>query len=169
MNCKINVDDLYRDIGKLIEDIIVYNNNFPFKCYLDVQDYLSDNINWYKGLLIWESNKYYKTELLNNLESGDVGFFIIPEFSDIDVLFYQEYSMTISIMILTNVEKDRFSSNLMIMSDYIINKIKDEFKITMNSQGIYIKRINISKVIPDNNYSSFYKRTLLITISKCIC
>lgn len=169
MNCKINIEDLYKEIGRMIEDIIIYNLDFPYKCYLDINNYRNDVINDYKGLLIWETNKYYKIELLNNLESANVGFFIIPEFSNINVNFYQEYSLTLDLIVLSNIEKDRFSYNLMIMTDYIVNKIKDEVKNNLNPDGIYIRKIDVSKPILDGNYSSFVKRNILITFIKCIC
>ncbi|MCX7871579.1 MAG: hypothetical protein N2485_08480, partial [bacterium] len=48
MNCKINIEDLYKEIGRMIEDIIIYNLDFPYKCYLDINNYRNDVINDYK-------------------------------------------------------------------------------------------------------------------------
>lgn len=171
LSCNINIEFLKDKLGNLIENILIYDNTSNYEFYLDINSLLQSNTTNPKGLLIWEAKKYYKVELLpNNIDSSKIHIFVIPEFFNTDISFYREYVFTLSIMLLTRISNfDIYGVENVNITDYIVNKFKNEFKNQVKIYNYFIKSISISKPDVDALYPDYLKRTILIRIVKAFC
>jgi len=173
---------VFEEYGSRLRDLLLNGNDRPYPLYESYNDLVNDAYNTYKGLLVWESAKYYKTVVdanqVTQIPRDDyqkiVGYFIVPEFSNVDIIPNFEYKQLIVISFDTCVEPDfdPFQKKVIQTIDWFINQHKlliemlNEGFLLSDNRSIIAHISNISRPIISAN-SSYVRRSVTITLRYC--
>ena len=172
-----NYYPVFQEFGSRLREIILYSVDRPYPVYETYSEYQNDASS-FKGILVWESYKYYKdAEEGGTAFSSDVGFYIIPEFGQVNVIPNYEYRQTIAITFDSNCEPDfdPYQKKIIIYIDWLINKIHNEVErlnegyILSTGAVMYCNIQGISNPIYATSNSSYVRRVLTLVCRMCQC
>jgi len=173
---------IFEEYGSRLRDVLLNSTERPYPLYESYETLTNDSYDKYKGLLVWESARYYKTVIdagiTNQIPRDDyqkiVGYFIVPEFSSVDIIPNYEYKQLIVISFDTCIEPDfdPFQKKIIQTIDWFINQhklliemINEGFTLSDN-RHLITNVSNISKPIISAN-SSYVRRAVTITLRYC--
>lgn len=190
--CGYHYQELYDIYIKEIRNILLglrpeYLDGRPYSIYETIDEYIKNKDNLYKGLLVWEVNKYYKgtflidyyknNQPLNPYETS-IAFFVVPEFGQV-VIDNIQYKQNIVISFDTNVTAkfDPFGTKIIEVVNWFLEKHrryieKDQLMFPSNQQNIFIKTSGISAPIYSfdrDGVISYSRRSVQITLRFCDC
>jgi len=174
MGC-YNYYPIFHDFGSRLRNLILLSADKPYPVYEDYNEYMNDPSS-YKGMLVWESYKYYKdAESGSSTYTNDVGFYIVPEFGEVTVVPNYEYRQTIAITFDSNSEPDYdpYQKKIILFIDWFMNAIYDEVEelntgvILSTGARMYCHIQSVSNPIIAK--SVYVRRTLVMVCRVCHC
>jgi hypothetical protein len=183
MTCKYFYDNILENYLYDVRVKILINNNYedkPFPIYETREDYDSDTESNFKGLLVWEAQRYYAG--LENNENNDVydntiDFYVVPEIGNVKIVRNYEYSQLISYTFDTNTSQDKDPTTLYQIKfiNWFVNKHKELFEdepyTLVNDINLkaWVQTIQISKPIYVPNNTIYVRRVVLVQLKYCNC
>ena len=178
---KYEYNTIFEEYVSLLRNILLFSENRPYPLYESIINYNNDTINHYKGLLVWESYKYYKTilepdpNLPPNEYNEKIGYFVVPEFGEVTIIPNLEYKQTITISFDTYVEPDfdPFQVKIIKTIDWFTNKHSYIIEQLINGlqlsdrTNLYSHIYGITPPIPTK--TSYIRRSITIQLRYCFC
>ena len=179
MSCDYKYFKIFQDYGTHIRNIILNDTEKPNIVY-EIKPDVPDET--FYGLLVWQAQQYYNiisSDNSNTQQADDyantVGFFVIPEFGDVDIIPNLEYKQTIVINFDSNTDPDYdpYGSKIIEFIDWFINKhaeVVEQINYTLSdSTRLFSFISHISKPIYNTGSSILVRRSVLITLRYCRC
>jgi len=179
MTCSYSYFDIYDVYLKKLESIFIDRMlypDIPFPLYTKISDYITDT-NEYKGLLVFDSIRYHKGEILKELmqalpaSNKQIGYFVVPEMGEF-IPDGWAINQLVVIHIDSNTELDRFEKKLITTIDWILNKHKTEIEETglnMMDKVLFSKKPRVSKKIYVDKSPNFIRRSITFSLTYCSC
>lgn len=173
---------IFNEYGATLRDLLLNCPDRPYPLYELLDDYNSNLQDKYKGLLVWDSYRYYKTvvdanqivQVPQDQLQRVIGYFIVPEFSRVDIIPNFEYKQLVVISFDSCVEPDfdPFQKRIIEVIDWFLNKhneviekINCGFELS-DSRRLYANVVQVSNPIIATN-SSYVRRSVTITLRYC--
>ena len=177
MTCEYKIYEIFDNFLRDVEQNIFLSSDFPYPVYNNVNNFINDNTNEYKGLLIYDIIKYYSGELIKQIRDNYniyPDFFIVVEYGNINIRDNIEYYQTLLISVDSYYPKDRFGTKQLQIINHIVNKYrylyeKNGFKLPSSDLTIYTKLFSISNVIVNDKYNQYFRRTITFWLRYCMC
>ena len=182
MSCGYGFYDIFDSYLRLVNNSILLNNDDPTKpypIYSNREDYDNDTTHNFKGLIVYNAQKYYAgfSGLTTNSSVYDetIGFYVIPEYGEASVRRNIEYYQVVTYTFDSNSDPDYdpYQNKIIKEINWFINKHKqliDDINFNLpNGVVLYGNIEHISKpvYVPEN--TTYVRRTIVVSLRYCIC
>lgn len=178
MGC-IEYLSIFQNYGSQLRDILLTSADRPYPVFETRQAYEASNAH-FKGILVWHSQQYYQsinltTPATSNEFTNDVGFYVVPEFGQVNIIPNYEYKQLVVVTFDSNSEPDfdPFQARIIKFIDWFLNKHEDLIA-TLNGHydlpsgtRLWASVTNISK--PISSRSNYVRRAVTLTVRYCRC
>lgn len=164
-------------LGRTFRTILLETSTRPYPIYETRELYDDDTDSSYKGILVWNAQKYY-SGLKRTREDGDytpdVGFYVIPEFGDVSIIPNIEFKQVVLVSFDSNSDPDvdPFGSKIIKFISWFLNAVsdeinKDELVLATGGQQLYVHTSSISKPIYNDGLSLYVRRSVTYFVRYC--
>ena len=169
--------NIFQEFGRKIRSILLDSPDRPYPLYETRADFDADTVHTYKGILVWESYRYYKDAEDDNQNTQfytDVGYYVVPEFGEVTVVPNYEYRQLLVVTVDSNSEPDfdPFQKKAITFIDWFMQKIRDEVELNKGfvlSSGakMYVHITGVSR--PIITRSVYVRRAVTLIARLCSC
>jgi len=171
---------IFREYGSKLREMFISSPDIPYPVYETRSEYEQSSAD-FKGILVWKTQQYYYSivepdpSLGSEEFTNDVGFYIIPEFGEVNIIPNLEYKQTIVITFDFNSEPDfdPYQSKMMYMIDWFLNKHAELIESIDN--GLQLSTgtrlfCHVEMVSPPiTDISNYIRRAVTLTVRYCKC
>ena len=173
-----NIFDTY---GREIRTILLNDATIPYPIYETMDAYHADHSNDFKGMVIWNAQRYYSTVDAspgNNDFKNDVGFFVVPEFGQVTITPNVEYRQTIMMVFDVNTDPDfdPYSTKTMRLIDWYVNRhhaliedISSQITLPGTNRTLWAQLDSISEPIYNSSSPVYLRRVVTHILRYCQC
>jgi len=181
MSCGYSYGEIFDTYLRLVTNDIILNNDDPDKpypIYANREKYDEDTENEFKGLVVFNSQKYYAGFIgAEDTDEYDVniGFYVIPEYGEVSIRRNIEYRQIVTYTFDTNSDPDYdpFQVKIIKEIDWFINRHKEIVEdINLNLPSGNVLWANIEQIskpiyVPEN--TTYVRRTVIVSLRYCMC
>ena len=181
MSCNYEYFQIFDNYVRLINNILLDNSdpNKPFPIYASKDDYDNDTDNDFKGIVVYNAQKYYAgfSGLDNDSDVYDdsVGFYVIPEYGEANIRRNVEYHQVITYTFDSNSDPDYdpYQNKIIMEINWFINKHKqviDDLNYNLpNGITLFgnIEQISKPIYVPEN--TTYVRRVVVVSLRYCMC
>jgi|GEM_PF-4879122 len=172
---------IFESYGQQIRDILTTDPTCPYPIYETISDYRNDVSHNFKGILVWNAQKYYSTVDATEGSEGyknDIGFFIVPEFGNVSITPNVEYRQTVMVVfdVNTDPDYDPYSVKAIKLIDWYINRhydliedINNQIILPTTNRHLYAQLDSISNPIYNTNSPVYLRRVVTHILRYCSC
>jgi hypothetical protein len=164
-------------LGSAVREILLNDTERPYPIYEAREAFDADAENRYKGMVVWNSQKYYAglvTPTSDTTTVQDVGFFVVPEFGDVQIIPNVEFKQILSVSFDTNSEPDYdpFGAKIVQVISWFINKYNQnltdiQIELPNTGQKLFSHITTISRPIFTSGLTVYVRRSVIITNRYC--
>ena len=179
--CGYEYFDIYDNYLRYVNNLLLNNsdNSKPYPIYSNRDDYDNDNTNDFKGILVYNAQKYYAgftgTDTTNSEYNENTGFFVIVEYGDAQINRNIEYTQMVFYTWDSNsdIDYDPYQNKIIEEINWFINKHKlliDDINFVLpNTVKLYANVEHISKPIYVPENTTYVRRVVSVILRYCIC
>lgn len=194
MSCAIDYFAIFEKYGELLHKLFTYHADVsavvttppPFPVHGTTNEYDADTTSSFKGMLIWDAQRYYSGKDMlpvdsDNTNDAVIHFFVVPNFGATTVVPNVEYKQRITMLFdsNSNPDSDPYGFKIARYIDWFINAntelvtANDGYFALTDDAGVTIRRLyimldSISEPIYTRN-SIYVRKAVNITLRYCRC
>lgn len=178
MSCDYAVFDIFERVISRVRDLFLYDPSIPYPVYETRADYDADTINTYKGILVWDAQRYYNAieeASTSGDYTNDVGLYIVPTLGQIEIVPNVEFRQVLVCSFDTNSDPDYdpFGDKLLRMIHWYVNRMRDIVELSgidlPNGAKLWVMLDEVSQPIFDNKSPVYVRRVVTHVMRYCQC
>jgi hypothetical protein len=181
LSCGYGYYEIFDNYVRLINGILLDNTDplKPYPIYDNKDDYNNDTENDFKGLIVYNAQKYYAgftgADTNSDVYDDTIGFYVIPEYGEATIRRNIEYVQVVTYTFDSNSDPDYdpYQNKILAEINWFINKHKqvvDDVNLRL-PDGIYlygnVDHISKPIYVPEN--TTYVRRVVVVSLRYCLC